>query len=283
MKKVLISLSIIGAVAAVVVGATTAYFSDTETSTGNTFTAGSIDLKVDNHCYYNGDECKCDDDGNNCTWQSGPNQGETCSCTWEETDLDGHVFANFSDLKPGDYGEDTISFRVHNNDAWLCAEVNIVEDNDVDCTEPEKESTDPSCQNNTVGDGELDNYLEIFAWVDDGDNVYEDGETPLMSEPVLLSNYVGTFPLADTTFSIAGKDGNDKGLPLTGSQDYYIGKVWCFGDLRIEEPSSDGVYSFKCNGEDVENDAQSDKLVLDVSFTAVQARNNEDFTCVKPQ
>ena len=47
MKKILISLSIIGAVAAIVVGATTAYFSDTETSKGNTLTAGTINLTVD--------------------------------------------------------------------------------------------------------------------------------------------------------------------------------------------------------------------------------------------
>jgi len=47
MKKILISLSIIGAVAAIAVGGTIAYFSDTETSTGNTFTAGTLDLTVD--------------------------------------------------------------------------------------------------------------------------------------------------------------------------------------------------------------------------------------------
>ena len=48
MKKIILSLSVIAVAAAVVVGATTAFFSDTETSTGNTFTAGSIDLKIDN-------------------------------------------------------------------------------------------------------------------------------------------------------------------------------------------------------------------------------------------
>ncbi len=48
MKKILISVSIIAAAAAVVVGATTAYFSDTETSTGNTFTAGTIDITMAN-------------------------------------------------------------------------------------------------------------------------------------------------------------------------------------------------------------------------------------------
>lgn len=46
-KKILVSLSIIAAVAAIVVGATTAYFSDTETSIGNTLSAGTIDIAID--------------------------------------------------------------------------------------------------------------------------------------------------------------------------------------------------------------------------------------------
>jgi|SRR6056297_691963 len=45
-KKILLSLAIIGVAAAMVVGATTAYFSDTETSTGNVFAAGTIDINL---------------------------------------------------------------------------------------------------------------------------------------------------------------------------------------------------------------------------------------------
>jgi len=58
MKKILISLAVIGVVAAVVVGATVAYFNDTEISTGNIFVAGDLDLKVDHVLQtYNGNEC----------------------------------------------------------------------------------------------------------------------------------------------------------------------------------------------------------------------------------
>ncbi len=39
-------MSVIAAVAAIAVGGTIAYFSDTETSTGNTFTAGKLDLEL---------------------------------------------------------------------------------------------------------------------------------------------------------------------------------------------------------------------------------------------
>jgi predicted ribosomally synthesized peptide with SipW-like signal peptide len=58
MKKILISLSIIGVVGAAVIGFTIAYFNDTETSTGNIFVAGTMDLKVDHkYAMYDGNEC----------------------------------------------------------------------------------------------------------------------------------------------------------------------------------------------------------------------------------
>ncbi len=58
MKRILISLSIIGAVAAIATGVTIALFNDTETSTGNIFVAGTMDLKVDHKfASYDGNEC----------------------------------------------------------------------------------------------------------------------------------------------------------------------------------------------------------------------------------
>jgi predicted ribosomally synthesized peptide with SipW-like signal peptide len=46
-KKILVSMMVIGLVAALAGAGLYAYFSDTETSSGNTFTAGTLDLKVD--------------------------------------------------------------------------------------------------------------------------------------------------------------------------------------------------------------------------------------------
>jgi predicted ribosomally synthesized peptide with SipW-like signal peptide len=58
MKRILISLSIIGVVAMVAIGVTVALFNDTETSTGNIFVAGEMDLKVDHLlASYNGNPC----------------------------------------------------------------------------------------------------------------------------------------------------------------------------------------------------------------------------------
>lgn len=79
-KKIIISLSVIGAVAAIAIGGTIAYFSDVETSTGNTFTAGRLDLLVDIDGVI-------------------------------QNPLNGPIF-NLPDLKPGDLGEKTLSLVV---------------------------------------------------------------------------------------------------------------------------------------------------------------------------
>lgn len=62
MKKILLSAAVIIPVLALVIGGTIAFYNDTETSSGNIFTAGSIDLKVDHlKQTYNGVDCKtCD-------------------------------------------------------------------------------------------------------------------------------------------------------------------------------------------------------------------------------
>jgi len=255
-KKIIISLSVIGLVAAIVVGGTIAYFSDTETSTGNTFTAGSIDLKIDNESYYNGEV------------QTG--------LGWELRDLTDELFFNFSDLKPGDWGEDTISLHVDNNDSWLCASITLTSNDENDITEPEEELGDSALE------GELAQEIEFIWWADDGDNVLESDETVISNVKLgdAWLNQSHTIVLADSESNIW--EGNT--LPLKGGKDYYIGKAWCFGDLEWTLLSPDEYLTiqqnnFTCNGEPVSNISQSDSATLDVSFYAVQSRNNGQFTC----
>jgi predicted ribosomally synthesized peptide with SipW-like signal peptide len=264
---------VIGLVASAIGMGTYAYFSDTETSSGNTFTAGSIDLKIDNHCYFNGDECAWDETDNRYEWQSGPNQGEECYCTWDLTDLVGELFFNFADLKPGDYGEDTVSLHVYNNDAWGCVEFKNLESDDNTCTEPELEA-ESGCAPGY--DGELDENLYFVFWVDDGDNVYEPGTD------TILMNGSASDVLDGRTYVLADSENSNvftgKIEPLTGSVDYYIGKMWCFGDLDWNEntPSTD----WTCDGSSVGNEAQTDSLTGDIEFYVIQARNNPDFLCI---
>jgi len=277
-KKILISLAIIGVVAAITVGLTTAYFSDTETSTGNTFTAGAIDLEVDNHCWYNGYECINDQ------WVGdGSLNGTLCSCTWDLKDLDGELFFDFEDLKPGDWGEDTVSLHVHDNDAWGCVAFDNLVDYENGCTEPEEDDGDQTCENPGAGEGELSDELYFVFWADmcnenaePGDNKYQDG-----CESILMSGSAGEI-LGGRTYTLAAPEKINifTGItsdPLVGGENYYIGKAWCYGSMP--EPQADG--SVLCNGALVSNLSQTDSLTGDITFYIEQARNNSSFSCEK--
>ncbi len=144
MKRILLSLLILSATGALAFGVSRAFFSDTETSTGNTFTAGAIDLKVDNTSYLNS--------GVDGVMVSVP------SLTWTATDLVNELFFNFADIKPGDLGEDTVSLLVTSNPAWVCADIDVTANDDVTCTEPELDD-EPGCTAPGTGLGELADQL----------------------------------------------------------------------------------------------------------------------------
>ncbi|MBI2626728.1 MAG: hypothetical protein HYW77_00580 [Parcubacteria group bacterium] len=269
-KKILLSSVVVVAAAAVVVGATTAFFSDTETSTGNTFTAGAIDLQIDNDSYY-----------------SALDGLVSSGTSWIQKDLeDGDWFFNFSDLKPGDWGEDTISLHVNNNDAYACVDVRLDSNDDVSSTEPELEDGDVHVDDNP--EGELANRVNFIWWVDDGDNVWEDDEQLLPAGPLgnLNVGQVATVALAEPN------NGGIFGGALTGNQTYYIGKAWCFGGFNedwLDDPPAqdDGedadrspiTHPVVCDGSGEDNQTQTDSLSATISFYAEQARNNDGFEC----
>lgn len=244
------------------IGATRAYFSDTETSVANEFVAGSVDLRIDNTSYYNGQLMD--------------------STTWELTDLTIERFFNFADLKPGDWGEDTVSLHVDDNDAWVCSNITLTSSGENGVIESEEDTGDD--QANGEWDGELDNNIQFAFWADDGDNVYEQGEELLMdgliSElPQGDGNEGQTYPIVDSNFNAFGVNGQ----PFPGSETRYVGKVWCFGELDLAALPPDDYNPIDnppdCNGDTVTSVSQTDSVIGDISFYAVQARHNPDFTC----
>lgn len=263
MKKILLSLSMIAVVGVVVAGATGAFFSDTETSTGNTFTAGEINLTVDNASY------RSDDEGDMIFSQS---------TSWDFIDLTNELFFNFEDLKPGDIGEDTISLHVTSNDAWACMNIDITDTPENNVTEPEDDLGDEG------PDGELQNYLKFVFWADDGDNVYEQGEN-IFWEGVAGEIFDGSWvTLADSNDTVFGDEENS--YPLADNETYYVAKAWCFGDINPLGLPNDSAFppnirgsGFTCDGTSTSNWSQTDGVLADVSFEAVQTRNNPDFLC----
>lgn len=268
MTKILLRLGVIGALALAATSGTGAFFSDTESSTGNTFSAGAIDLQIDNESYYNG----------------AFNEGTS----WELKDLgEGDFFFNFLDLKPDDEGEDTISLHVNNNDAWACMDIEITENTDNGCTEPEAEDGDATCGDPGLGEGELQNEINFVWWHDDGDNVLESDE----AEGIFVQS-----SLADiATTSVVLADANGQGIlsdePLIGGDTYYIGKAWCFGTLTVTPIAQDGEgktgdngplnrgTGITCDGTKLDNTTQTDSVKGNITFSAVQSRNNPGFTC----
>lgn len=295
MKKILLSLGIIAIVAVGVVGATRSFFSDTETSTGNTFTAGAIDLQIDNESYVTDPVTGVFGASSNTSWQLADSVNGL---------FDGKLFFNFTDLKPGDVGEDTISLHVNNNDAWACAKITLTEDDDVSSTEPELESPDVVENASDLFDGELASRLNFVWWADDGDNVLEADEASgvnagkgvmgsldwMMNE---TDQYFGDAPnemlltLADSHWNFF--TGSDSG-PIAGGAEKYIGKAWCLGTLTLDpvaqgEDSSPLVRGtgISCDGAPEGNITQTDSIKANVEFTAVQSRNNDNFLCAEHQ
>ena len=287
--KILMSLGLIAFVGAVAIGGTQAMYSDVESSTGNTFTAGDVDLQIGNDSYYSA--LSDSFDGTDPASQLPENDQNTFSVD----DLnDGQVFFAFNDLKPGDLSEDTITMRVDTNDSYMCAYLETTADDDGTCNEPELDD-DPQCTDDgqiSSFDGELGEELNFAFWIDDGDNVFEDDETVVMDGNAASAEGGLAYALADTnTANLFG----DNGTVLEGGEEYHIGKAWCFGELTADDstalPSTDGGEELDdgpdkrgsgvtCVADDTINNAsQTDVVEGIVAFYAVQERNNAGFTC----
>ncbi len=151
--KIILSLVVIFAVATIAVGGTVAYFSDTETSTGNTFTAGTLDLNVDN--------------GNINVVKftvTDANPGATGGGTWKVNNV-GSI-AGYLDLE-------------------AISQTN----NDNDCTEPETAAPDTTCG---AGEGELGANMDVVLFVDtDNSGTLNGAETPIYSGKLsgIAANY----------------------------------------------------------------------------------------------
>jgi len=234
MKKITISLAIIAIVSAVSIGATVAYFDDTEISSGNTFSAGTLDLQID---------LQCDQPG--------------CSFSLRDL-LDERAFFNICDIKPGDSNEVTISWHVYDNTAWARIKLANIFDWENGCNEPE-DILDDTCLDPGLGQGELDDYLIFTLWMDEGSLAgwqcpenFPHCPTDLLEGDNLLNGIETLLATKTASELIAGVI-----LPgeLSGAYTYYLGMQW---DVAPEV------------GNIIQTDSLSGKIIMEV----VQSRNN---------
>ncbi|RLC36509.1 hypothetical protein DRH29_04410 [candidate division Kazan bacterium] len=203
-RKILTSLSVIGVVAALVIGATTAYFGDAETSTGNKMKAGSLDLKIDLQC-------------------------ENGLCGFPLRDLsDEPSFFQECDIKPGDSGEVTVSWHV-DNDAWASVQLADVYDWEYGCPESEAEE-DSSCGTPGQGEGELSQYLTFTFWMDEGsaEGWQCPDNKPCQADPEEGNNILDGIenPFAENIPASQLVEGVWLPIELIPSTVYYLGMQW---------------------------------------------------------
>ncbi|MFZ2719822.1 MAG: SipW-dependent-type signal peptide-containing protein [Minisyncoccia bacterium] len=296
MQRIILGLLLIVGAGGALVSGTTAFFSDTETSTGNTFTAGDIDLKIDNESYYNLNKCT-EVTAGIWQWQGSaafPIPGTPCETSFGLSDLDdGKLFFNFTDIKPDDEGEDTISIHAGSNDAYACMDVTLTSNDDNSTVDPETDAGDAVEDVNNTWDGELAQNLRMFWWADDGDNVLEIGEQSISGGVKTLYDLATTsgaysVALADSSTNVWTP--NTPG-PIPGNVTKYIAKSWCFGNLTTAPIAQDGQGNIGtngpqargtgvvCDGSALNNITQTDGSTLDVAFRSIQSRNNGTFRC----
>jgi len=275
MRKILGSLLTITIVSGAAVGASSAFFSDTETSEGNIIQAGSVDLLIDSECHYftdaNADgqpeQVGCFHTVNNQQVQFG---------TWPEGNLTNEFFYWFEDVKPGDFGEHTISLHVVDNDAWGRFVIDGITNDENGLSEPEEELSD------TVDTGELLGALEFFAWLDqgqtpgfqgkgqdpgEGDNVQNHDE-PLIILPGQLNeggeihNIWEALSAVYASEQCQGDGSTISDCPGLTSDGHMVGSITYYFGLAWELPS------------ETDNIVQTDSLTADLSFEVEQYRNN---------
>ena len=228
MKKIIFSLAIIAAAAAVVIGGTTAFFSDTETSNNNTFTAGSLDLRF-----------------------------QVDGATAPFADVNGAplfdgVSMYLGDMKPGDKGEKTVKLWVDNNPACGTVGINVKEDKDNTCTEPEATDEGADCPMGGA-EGELNDAVNFAVWSDPNcNNILDTNETILVSGP-----------LSGTKSYSIGE------LPTTVQTAQCYGIAYCFGAWN----------GTSCEGNLVNNVSQTDSFKADIIINALQKRNQYPDGC----
>jgi len=216
--KKIIGLGIaVAVIIALVTTGTFALFSDTETSSPNTFEAGIIDLEID---------CAGDDTTFTATDDPLP-------------EIFDYLPANDGDIKPGDSGEVTLSLhlKTNSNDADLWMQLtSLVDDGGLN---PESED---------AGDDVISDAIEVLIWLDEGgttgwqgtgidseegDNIYQAATETILFGTVAAGG--GTLYSLSTTNS--GK--------LTVKEDavastiYYVGWSWILPSTVGNEAQGD--------------------------------------------
>ncbi|OSP09072.1 hypothetical protein B9H04_05630 [Halorubrum ezzemoulense DSM 17463] len=259
-RKMLVGLGAVGVASAGAGLGTTAYFNDTETFANNELTAGSLDLFV--HVDYS------EDQGSYAQYSTEPGtyvDGNVVGIEGQGSTGD-PLSIRVSDLKPGDSGEGEFCFSIVDNPAymWMCGELTANAENGQ--SEPEMDDDDTGGDPGD-GTGELADAMQVTVsyCTDDGDGGNDIGDEIVSGSlrDVMLALRAGV-PLSS--------DG-DANAPLADRPTFDgVTEAFTDGEPNVDEQCVCFTWEVPTS---VENEIQTDSVMFDFEFYAVQARHND--------
>ncbi|MFC7069699.1 SipW-dependent-type signal peptide-containing protein [Halobaculum lipolyticum] len=245
-RTMLLGLGTVGLASAGAGLGTTAYFSDTESFSGNSLQAGSLDLFVDYEATY--------DSGG-----AVENLAENAVGT-----VDGEPAGTFyvlDDVKPGDSGSVTFCFEIDDNPSYMWACGMLTEDEN-GMTEPEMDVDE------TPDAGELAaSIVATISYCEEG----EEGET-IVGEEIATGTLAEVFAALENGVPLDG-DGR-AGVMTPGDQTMYDEPVLGDGEevVAVTGPCVCVEWEIPVS---VGNEIQTDTLEMVLDFHALQARHND--------
>ena len=248
LNRVVIAVATIAIVATAGFLSTRAFFSDTETSVGNVFAAGSLDLEI-------GIEGAGDD--TNFAPKSIPGNQS--------------LFI-FNDMIPGD--SDTGYFRMKSSqDAWVCLAGDLTANYENGRLDAEEAAGDTTAGTGPNG-GELSQYMQIAIWEANNNNT--DGVVGTSENDTLRVMSLEDFANGEY---VALQDSATGDNPLLSSVEEQYEFAYCFGEFtNVADVTANGG-TLDCDGSSAGNDAQTDSTEMTIHFYAEQMQNNDNFVC----
>lgn len=171
---------------------------------------------------------------------------------------------NLDDVKPGDFGELTLSFHLCDNPGHVWLQAGNVDASENGLTEPERsaENEDGDTPSTSPADVELLDAIQTVWWYDDGNNVLESEEAVIRRgtlREVLDDLTFANGHLLDATPRATSSDPTTSACcadPFEASTTHHIGMAWW---LPV----------------DVGNDVQTDSVAFDLGLYTEQARHQE--------
>ncbi|QKY21035.1 hypothetical protein B4589_011850 [Halolamina sp. CBA1230] len=171
---------------------------------------------------------------------------------------------DLDDVKPGDFGSVTYSMHLFDEPGYVWLGGSLDANSEGAVVEPELDAAAEDDPGDGSSAGELPDAIEVTLWYDDGDEDRESDETP-PERPLVFEGTLGELLAAV-----------DDGIPLDGHPE--TADRDCFPQDQPEDEQARYLGFEWTLPASVGNVVQGDSVTFDLTFAAVQCRNNDGAT-----